>query len=238
MISAFQKMLRAAGANLGTAMMSWRMNVLAGNSKRMALQKRNLAAKNIGDVIDKKRKRNLRSGIKPLADGVASTKMQKKIMNRMYYIAYGRLKTAFRMWTEELSKYNDILNAKREEIVRKIMIASMSKHQFAFMLWKNWTARKLADENLMKKMVDKMLRSAGLMVYNLFTRWKMDTFTDLERKLALRRSNIMNKFFDILDKKYRNHMKVGYSKLAGESMNTAARQRMVGRLRNACFGRL
>jgi len=156
----------------------------------------------------------------------------------MYYIAYGRLKTAFRIWTEELSKYNDMLNAKREEIVRKFMVSVMGKSQFAFMLWKNFVARKLADENLMKKMVNRMLRSAGLMVYNLFTRWKMDTFTDLERKLALRRSNIMNKFFDILDKKHRNHMKVGYSKLAGESMNTAARQRMVGRLRNACFGRL
>ena len=121
-------MLRAAGANLNTAWITWRMQHLQGDRKRMALAKRNLAAKNIGEAIDKKRKRHLRAGIKPLADGVAQTKMQLKIMNRMYYIAYGRLKTAFRMWTEELSKYNDMLNAKREEIVRKIAISAMSKH--------------------------------------------------------------------------------------------------------------
>jgi hypothetical protein len=157
--------------------------------------------------------------------------MQLKIMNRMYYIAYGRLKTAFRMWTEELTKYNEILNAKREEIVRKIMIAAMSKHQFAFYMWKNWTQRQLNDENMMKKMVNRMLRSAGLMVYNLFTRWKMDTFTDIERKRTMKKNGILNGMFDLLDKRLNNHIKVGYSKLAGESMNTAARQRMVGRLR-------
>ena len=71
MIAAFQKMLRAAGANLNTAMMTWKMQHLLGNSKRMALQKRNLAAKNIGECIDKKRKRHLRAGIRPLAAGVA-----------------------------------------------------------------------------------------------------------------------------------------------------------------------
>jgi len=71
MIAAFQKMLRAAGANLGTAMITWRMNVIAGDRQRMKLQKRNLAAGNIGNVIDKKRKNHLRSGLKPLADGVA-----------------------------------------------------------------------------------------------------------------------------------------------------------------------
>jgi len=71
MIAAFQKMLRAAGANLGTAMITWRMNVIASDRQRMKLQKRNLAAGNIGNVIDKKRKNHLRAGIRPLAAGVA-----------------------------------------------------------------------------------------------------------------------------------------------------------------------
>jgi hypothetical protein len=83
---------------------------------------------------------------------------------------------------------------------------------------------------MMKKMVNRMLRSAGLMVYNLFTRWKMDTFTDIERKRTMKKNGMLNGMFDLLDRRHRNHIKVGYSKLAGESMNTAARQRMVGRL--------
>jgi len=156
----------------------------------------------------------------------------------MYYIAYGRLKTAFRIWTEELAKYNDILNAKREEIVRKIMIAAMSKHQFAFMVWKNWIQRQLHEENCMKKMVDKMLRSAGLMVYNLFTRWKMDTFTDIERRREMKKNGILNTMLELLDRTHRNHLKTGFSRTAGESMNTASRQRMIGRLAHACFGRM
>jgi hypothetical protein len=59
----------------------------------------------------------------------------------------------------------------------------------------------------------------------------MDTFTDLERKRTMKKNGILNGMFDLLDKRLNNHIKVGYSKLAGESMNTAARQRMVGRLR-------
>jgi hypothetical protein len=63
-------------------------------------------------------------------------------------------------------------------------------------MWKNWTQKELNDEAMMKKMVNRMLRSAGLMVYNLFTRWKMDTFTDLERKRTMKKNNILNAFFD------------------------------------------
>jgi hypothetical protein len=106
------------------------------------------------------------------------------------------------------------------------------------MLWKNWVKRELHDENMMKKMVDKMLRSAGLMVYNLFTRWKMDTFTDLERRLTMKKNNKLTACFDCLDKKHRNHMKTGFTRLAGESMNTATRQRMIAKLGHACFGRM
>jgi len=75
MISAFQKMLRAAGANIGTAFMAWRMWLLQGDRAKMKLQKRNLAAQNIVAVIEKKRRNHLRAVVRPLADGVASTKM-------------------------------------------------------------------------------------------------------------------------------------------------------------------
>jgi hypothetical protein len=54
----------------------------------------------MGEILDKKRRKQLKSGLKPLADGVAHTKMQTKIINRLYYIAFGQLKNAFRDWTE------------------------------------------------------------------------------------------------------------------------------------------
>ena len=71
MISSFMKMIRAAGANVGTAFLSWKMWILQGDRVKMKLQKRNLAAKNIEAVLEKKRKRHMRAVIRPLAAGVA-----------------------------------------------------------------------------------------------------------------------------------------------------------------------
>jgi hypothetical protein len=74
MSTAFHKMIRAAGANVGTAWIAWRMATMAGNSAKIALAKRNISAKNVADVLDKKRRKHLRLGVRVLADGVASTK--------------------------------------------------------------------------------------------------------------------------------------------------------------------
>jgi hypothetical protein len=89
------------------------------------------------------------------------------------------LKNAFRDWTECISKYRNALNKKREEYIHKLALSCMSKHQQAFVIWKDLVTKKRSEEALMRQMIDKMLRSAGLMVYNLLTRWKLDTFTDM-----------------------------------------------------------
>jgi len=67
----------------------------------------------------------------------------------------------------------------------KFAKATMSQTQLAFMLWREHARNVAHADNMMKKMIDKMLRSAGLMVYNLFTRWKLATFTDNEKKRAM-----------------------------------------------------
>jgi len=120
----------------------------------------------------------------------------------------------------------------------KLAKSTMSKHQLAFMLWRDWVKREAYADNLMKKMMDKMLRSAGLMVYNLFTRWKLDTFNDIERRRTLLRNRKLNAFMECLDHKHRNHLKSGFNAIAGDSMNTATKQRIIGKLGNACFGRV
>jgi hypothetical protein len=56
---------------------------------RAKLARRNVAAANMGEILDKKRRKHLKAGLKPLADGVAHTKMQTKIINRLYFIAFG-----------------------------------------------------------------------------------------------------------------------------------------------------
>ena len=69
--------------------------------------------------------------------------MQLKIFNRMHYIAFGRLKNAFREWTELLEHMRKAYNEKRKEVVKKLALSMCSKHQLAFMYWKNWVMREL-----------------------------------------------------------------------------------------------
>ena len=71
MNKAFNIMLRAAGTNLERAWIRWRMQHLSGDRNRMAVAKRNLAAGNIGNCLEKKRRNHLRAGVRPLANGVA-----------------------------------------------------------------------------------------------------------------------------------------------------------------------
>jgi hypothetical protein len=179
MRNTLQKILRAAGVNVDRAWIRWRMLHLQQDRAAAKLARRNVAAANMGEILDKKRRKHLKAGLKPLADGVAHTKMQTKIINRLYFIAFGQLKNAFRDWTECISKYRNALNKKREEYINKLALSCMSKHQQAFVIWKDLMQKKRSEEALMRQMIDKMLRSAGLMVYNLFTRWKLDTFTDM-----------------------------------------------------------
>jgi hypothetical protein len=125
MSSSFNKMIRAAGANINTAFLIWKMNVVAGDRKKMAQAKRNLATKNVVEVIDKKRRNHLRAGLRPLADGVAQTKMQTKIFNRMHFIAFGKLKNGFMAWAETIGRVREELNRKRCEVVMRLAKATM-----------------------------------------------------------------------------------------------------------------
>jgi len=119
-----------------------------------------------------------------------------------------------------------------------LAMSTMSKHQLAFCMWSSWVRKQLREENMMRGMVNRMMRKAGMMQYNLFTRWKMDTFNDAAKRAELLKNKRLNTFMEVLDNKHRNHLKAGFSRAAGESMNTNAKQRLLGRLGNACFGRM
>ena len=115
----FEKMIRACGLNMDRAWLSWRMWHLSKDRDAAFRARKKVAATNLGNVLEKKRKTHLRSGVRPLARGVAHTKTQERVFNKMYYIAYGRLKNAFRDWTECLEERAKILKAKRQEVVRR-----------------------------------------------------------------------------------------------------------------------
>ena len=78
----------------------------------------------------------------------------------------------------------------------------------------------------MKAMINKMLKKAGLMVYSMFAIWKLETFTDVERRRALRRNKILNSAMDVLDKIYRNHLKSAVTKISAFSFTTKCKSEL------------
>jgi hypothetical protein len=90
----------------------------------------------------------------------------------------------------------------------------------------------------MKAMINKMMKKAGLEMFSMFTVWKLDTFTDVARRRTLRRNKILSKAMDALDKRHRNHIKAGLTKISGESFNTNFQKRIINRLGFVYFGRL
>jgi hypothetical protein len=91
MRAAFQKMLRAAGVNVERAFLRWKMNHLSQDRDRIKQARRDIAAANLGNAIDKKRKNHLRSGLRPIAHDVAQTKAKEKIVGRLAYACFGRV---------------------------------------------------------------------------------------------------------------------------------------------------
>ena len=72
----------------------------------------------------------------------------------------------------------------------------------------------------MKMVIERMLKSANLMSYNLFTRWKLATFTDKEKRLQMAMSRKIGKMFDNIERKWRNHLRAGINKIARDCVET------------------
>ncbi len=82
-----------------------------------------------------------------------------------------------------------------------------------------------------------MLKAAGLQVYNHFTVWKLNTFTDKEKQLQQRRSRKLHAMYDILEHMYKNHLKAGVNAIAQDSWNTNMLQRILNKLSHVAFGK-
>ncbi len=117
MRSAFEKMLRAAGVTVERAWIIWKMQHLANDRNRVATARRDIAATNLVNVLDKKRKHHLRSGMKPIAADVAQTKAQERVVGRLAFACWGRMQQAFDSW-----KYAVFANLKAEVERKKAKI--------------------------------------------------------------------------------------------------------------------
>jgi hypothetical protein len=156
----------------------------------------------------------------------------------MHFIAYGRLRNAFTMWKEELDHYRKIGEGKRARVIDRLIKATMSHEQQAFLLWKDWIANEKRKEQLMKMFISLMLKAAGLMEYNCFTNWKLSTFTNKEKQAQLKKGRILNNMVSTLERKLRNHLRAGVNGIAKDSMNTNMRLRIILKLKNVCYGKM
>jgi hypothetical protein len=164
--------------------------------------------------------------------------MQQNIFNKMHFIAYGRLRNAFTMWKEELDHYRKIGEGKRARVIDRLIKATMSHEQQAFLLWKDWIKNEHRKEQLMKMVISLMLKTANLMEYNLFTKWKLATFTDKEKRNQLRRARILNSAVECLERRLRNHLRAGVTAIAKDSWNTNMQVRILNKLTYVAHGRM
>jgi hypothetical protein len=155
----------------------------------------------------------------------------------MHFIAYGRLRNAFTMWKEELDKYAQIGEAKRARVIEQLIKASMSREHRAFLNWMVWCDAEKRKEKLMRSAINLMLKAAGLMVYNYFSRWKLN---GLEKKkiFEMRHARALNEVIDSLGRKRRKNLKAGFNAIAKDSWNTNMKQRILNKLHYVCYGRM
>jgi hypothetical protein len=219
MRASFDKMIRAAGMNIERAWLAWRMFHLGQDKNAASKACKQVAAANLGNTVDKKRRKNLRAGLKPLAKGVANTRMQQKIFNKMHFIAFGRLRNAFSWWKEMLDKFAKVGEQKRYRIIEKLVKNSLSNEHRCFLNWAAWSAAEQRKEKLIKNSINLMLKAAGLLVYNYFSMWKLNT---LEKgKLAeMQHQRALNDVIDSIGRKRRNHLRAAFNAIAKDSWNT------------------
>jgi len=67
-------MVRAAGLNMERTFALWKMFTVQGDRSKMKKARTKVAAANMCNALENKRKRHLRAGVRPLAKGVANTK--------------------------------------------------------------------------------------------------------------------------------------------------------------------
>ena len=129
-------MLRAAGINLERSWLRWKMNHLSEDRDRVKKSRRDIAAANLGNALDKKRKQQLKSGLKPIAADVADTKAKQKIMSRLHFIAFGKVQAAFNNWKfDTFAKMRVEMEHKKAKVIDDLIKASMGPEQRLFMRW-------------------------------------------------------------------------------------------------------
>lgn len=83
-----------------------------------------------------------------------------------------------------------------------------------------------------------MLKSKNLQVYNYFTIWKLNTFTDKRQQLEMKKSRIMNRAFDCLTRKYHSNLKAGLRGVAKDSWCTNMQRNILNKLTFIAFGKV
>jgi hypothetical protein len=155
----------------------------------------------------------------------------------MHFIAFGRLRNAFTWWKEMIDKYAKIGEAKRARIIERLVKNSLSKEHRCFLNWATWAKDEAKKEKLIKNSINLMLKAAGLLAYNYFSRWKLNGLAKA-KLFELRHQRALNEVIDSIARKRRNHLRAGFNAIAKDNWNTGMRQRILNKLNYVCFGKV
>jgi len=99
-------------------------------------------------ILDREYRKDLRIPFNLLAEGVALTKMQRRICLRLSAVYYDKLKRYFRTWAANtFANYAAMLDAKKARAIDRLFWASLTKDHKAFKMWVSFMWAKRLKEH-------------------------------------------------------------------------------------------
>jgi hypothetical protein len=140
-------MLKAAGLYVYNYFSMWKLNCL--EKAKLAEMRHQRALNDVIDSIGRKRRHNLRAAFNAIAKDNWNTNMRQRILNKLSYVAFGKLKNFFDRWKYQVNeKLRNEMEAKKAKVIDMLHWHSLSDVHRAFLRWaKNMRDLKLRQAN-------------------------------------------------------------------------------------------
>lgn len=87
------------------------------------------------DVIVRRYHKNLKAGVRRIAQDSWSTNMQQRILNKLHFIAFGKLKAKFDTWKMAIPAIANAIDHKKAKVIDLLIQHSMSDEHRALLRW-------------------------------------------------------------------------------------------------------
>jgi hypothetical protein len=127
-------MLKACGLLVYNYFSMWKINCL--EKAKLAEMRHQRALNDVIESIGRKRRHNLRSAFNAIAKDNWNTNMRQRILNKLSYVAFGKLKAFFDRWKYQAHEgLRNAMEAKKAKVIDMIHWHSLSDIHRAFLRW-------------------------------------------------------------------------------------------------------